>query len=683
MEHGLPPGFGEGLKGKILFWIAIAFSAYQLFVSTYAILPSQVIRSLHVGFLCLIAGALIANHRSTSRLTLALGWGVGLVGFATGLYQWIFYNDLILRAGEISTTDFVVGIALIVVVFAISWQMMGPALPLICGAFLAYGLFGQYLPAPFDHRGYSLDQIVEQMSFGTEGIYGVPIAVSATYIFLFVLFGTFLERAGMIQLFNDVALGLFGRARGGPAKVSVFSSALMGTISGSGVANVVTVGQFTIPLMKRFGYSASFAGGVEATASMGGQIMPPVMGAVAFIMAETIGVPYATIVKAAIIPAILYFGSAFWMVHLEAGKRGLMGIPKDKVPLMLPALRKGWYLLLPLIVLVYLLFAGYTPLFAGAVGLALTVVLILGQSLASETSQPLIRLAFWIALGLVCAAFFEFGVMVIVGLVLVLVLGNLITRGGRATLVLCRDGLAEGARQALPVGMACAIVGTVIGVLTLTGSATIFGGWVVSIGKETLWLSLLLTIVTSIVLGTGIPTIPTYIITASLAAPALLTLGVPLIVSHMFVFYYGIIADLTPPVALAALAAAPIAKASPDAIGWQACRIALAGFLIPVMAVYEPALMLQDGGHIAAQYGYWVEVAYVFFKACIVIGLLGAVAIGWLFGPLSVLERVVAGIAALLFVASLPLSDVGAFALFAAFLTWHLIQVRNAAARAA
>ncbi|MEP9367869.1 TRAP transporter permease [Xanthobacter sp. VNH20] len=683
MEHGLPPGFGEGLKGQILFWIAIAFSAYQLFVSTYAILPSQVIRGLHVGFLCLISAALIANHRSTSKLTLALGWGVGLVGFATGLYQWIFYNDLILRAGDLSSADFIMGIALVVVVFAVSWQMMGPALPLICGGFLAYGLFGQYLPAPLDHRGYSLEQIVEQMSFGTEGIYGVPIAVSATYIFLFVLFGTFLERAGMIQLFNDLALGLFGRARGGPAKVAVFSSALMGTISGSGVANVVTVGQFTIPLMKRFGYSSAFAGGVEATASMGGQIMPPVMGAVAFIMAETIGVPYATIVKAAIIPAILYFASAFWMVHLEAGKRGLMGIPKDKVPLMLPALRKGWYLLLPLIVLVYLLFAGYTPLFAGAVGLALTVVLILGQSLASETSKPLIRLAFWIALGLVCAAFFEFGVVVIVALVLVLVLGNLITRGGRATLVLCRDGLAEGARQALPVGMACAIVGTVIGVLTLTGSATIFGGWVVSIGKDTLWLSLLLTIVTSIVLGTGIPTIPTYIITASLAAPALLTLGVPLIVSHMFVFYYGIIADLTPPVALAALAAAPIAKASPDAIGWQACRIALAGFLIPVMAVYEPTLMLQQGGEIAALYGYWVEVAYVFFKASIVIGLLGAVAIGWLFGPLSIIERVVAGIAALLFVASVPMSDIAAFALLVAFLAWHLIRVRNAPARAA
>ncbi len=681
MEHGLPPGFGSGVKGMLLFWIAVAFSAYQLFVSTYAILPSQVIRALHVGFLCLIAGALLANHRATNKLTLAAGWGLGLVGFATGLYQWIFYNDLILRAGDISQFDFIVGVALIVVVFVVCWQMMGAALPLICGGFLAYGLFGQYLPAPFDHRGYSLEQIVEQMSFGTEGIYGVPIAVSATYIFLFVLFGTFLERAGMIQLFNDIALGLFGRARGGPAKVAVFSSALMGTISGSGVANVVTVGQFTIPLMKRFGYSSSFAGGVEATASMGGQIMPPVMGAVAFIMAETIGVPYAAIVKAAIIPAILYFASAFWMVHLEAGKRGLMGIPKDKVPKVLPALRRGWYLLLPLVVLVYLLFAGYTPLFAGAVGLALTVVLILGQTLAESAGHPLVRLAFWIVVGLVCAAFFKLGVLVVVGLVLTLIAGNLLTRGGRVTLALCRDGLAEGARQALPVGMACAIVGTVIGVLTLTGTATIFGNWVVSIGRDSLALSLLLTIVTSIILGTGIPTIPTYIITASLAAPAMLTLGVPLIVSHMFVFYYGIIADLTPPVALAALAAAPIAKASPDAIGWQACRIALAGFLIPVMAVYEPTLMLQQGGEIAAQYGYWVEVAYVTTKACIVIGLLGAIAIGWLFGPLSILERAVAAVAAALFVTALPMSDAAAFVVLAAFLTWHLMAVRRTAVR--
>ena len=244
-------------------------------------------------------------------------------------------------------------------------------------------LFGQYLPAPLDHRGYDFAQVIDQICFGTEGIYGMPTYVSATYIFLFILFGAFLERAGMIQLFNDVALGLVGHRQGGPAKVAVISSALMGTINGSGVANVVTTGQFTIPLMKRFGYRPAFAGAVEATASMGGQIMPPVMGAVAFIMAETMGVPYAADrARRRIIPAMLYFASAFWMVHLEAGKERPPRPAEGRVPERTGARsRRDWYLILPLAALVWLLFAGYTPLFAGTVGLALTVVLILGGTL--------------------------------------------------------------------------------------------------------------------------------------------------------------------------------------------------------------------------------------------------------------------------------------------------------------
>ena len=260
-------------------------------------------------------------------------------------------------------------------------RLMGLALPLMCGACLLYWFFGQYLPAPFNHRGYDFDQVITHLSFGTEGFYGVPIYVSATYIFLFILFGSFLERAGMIQLFTDVSLGLFGRTRGGPAKVAVFASGMMGTISGSGVANVVTVGQFTIPLMIKFGYRRAFAAGVEATASMGGQIMPPVMGAVAFIMAETLGVQYSEIVKAAVIPAILYFASAFWMVHLEAGKHGLVGMKKSEIPSAWKALVARWYLVLPLAALVYMLFEGFTPLYAGSMGLALTVALILGASI--------------------------------------------------------------------------------------------------------------------------------------------------------------------------------------------------------------------------------------------------------------------------------------------------------------
>ncbi|MCB8822438.1 TRAP transporter permease [Microvirga rosea] len=671
------------MKGRILFGIAIAFSVFQIATAVYAILPSQVLRTVHVGFLVLVSSALIANHRSTNAAGLALGWGMGIAGFLIGLYHWVFYNDLVNRAGELLPMDLAVGIVGLVILFIVAWRMMGPALPLICLAFLAYALFGNYLPAPLNHRGYSIDQVVEHMAFGTEGIYGTPTAVSATYIFLFILFGSFLERAGMIQLFNDVAMGLFGSSKGGPAKVAVFSSALMGTISGSGVANVVTTGQFTIPLMKRFGYKPSFAGGVEATASMGGQIMPPVMGAVAFIMAENIGVPYADIVKAAIIPAILYFGSAFWMVHLEAGKEGLVGMARHELPSPVLALRRQWHLALPLIVLIVLLFAGFTPLFSGSVGLALTAVLILGNAIAAAIPSRALRTFFW--LGLVAIVIYVIGAAILpslpdwVGtifrvlsipllapalfaaglftLIAVLVVIATLRRDWRQTLVECRDALADGARQALAVGLACAIVGTVIGTMTLTGAATTFGNYIVSFGQESIFLCLVLVMFTSLLLGTGLPTIPTYIITAALAAPALLKLGVPLIVSHMFVFYYGIIADLTPPVALAALAAAPIAKASPDAIGWQASRVALAGFLIPFMTVYEPSLMLQDGGAIAAQYGYWVEVAIVLFKALVVVGMSGVAAIGFLFSRTPLAERILAGVAAGLLIGNFPWSD--------------------------
>ena len=273
--------------------------------------------------------------------------------------------------------------------------MMGPALPIICGVFLALRLFGEYLPSPLDHRGYDFAQVVDQMAFGTEGIYGTPIYVSSTYIFLFILFGSFLERAGMIRLFTDCRWAWSAMRAAGRPRWRWSPRALMGTISGSGVANVVTTGQFTIPLMKRFGYRAAFAGGVEATASMGGQIMPPVMGAVAFIMAETLGVPYVEVVKAAIIPAILYFASAFWMVHLEAGKPACSACRRPNARAA-EALRDGWYLILPLAALVWLLFSGYTPLFAGTVGLALTALLILGGSVALGLPSTVLRVIFWV-----------------------------------------------------------------------------------------------------------------------------------------------------------------------------------------------------------------------------------------------------------------------------------------------
>lgn len=671
-------------EGKVLFWIAVAFSLYQIGSAAHVInLPSQVVRAFHVGFLMLLAFPLVAAMKGKPLPVRALAWAMGLLGMAVAFYQWWEYAPLIMRSGFPLDRDIVIGVVALVTVFAAAWVIMGPALPIISGFFLAYCLFGQYLPRPFNHRGYAFEQVIDHMAYGTEGIYGIPTYVSATYIFLFILFGSFLERAGMIKLFTDVSLGLVGHARGGAAKVSVISSGLMGTISGSGVANVVTTGQFTIPLMKRFGYRAAFAGGVESTSSMGGQIMPPVMGAVAFIMAETLGIEYYEVVKAAIIPAMLYFASAFWMVHLEAGKYRLLGLPRAELPSPIAAIRESWYLILPLAALVYLLFTGYTPLFAGTVGLSLTVILILGGTIAMGFSSSIVRIVFWIGLGLIAASFFRLGINVILAAVAVLIAANVFVAGGRETLAACRDSLAEGAKTALPVGVACAVVGIIIGTMTLTGVANTFGQYIVSVGESSLFLSLVLTMITCLILGMGIPTIPNYIITSTIAGPALLELGVPLLVSHMFVFYFGILADLTPPVALACFAAAPIAREHGLKISMEAIKIAAAGFVIPFMAVYTPALMLQDGGGLTEAIGFWPAVVYIVFKTSLSIALWGVAVIGFLRTRLTIVERLLAMTAAFTMIAAMPITDEIGFALAAIFLGWHFWRTREAARTAA
>ncbi|MDO5604471.1 MAG: TRAP transporter fused permease subunit, partial [Paracoccus sp. (in: a-proteobacteria)] len=478
----LAESFPTSLQGRLLFWIAVAFSLYQIATAAHLLnLNSQIQRAWHLAFLLLLGFPLLTMLRGHSRAIQAAAWAMGLIGVGIAVYQWVNYVPLMLRAGDINSIDTWVGIATLVAVFAAAWVVMGPALPIVAGVFLIYALFGQYFPGAMQTRGYSLEQVVEQMAYGTEGVYGTPLYVSATYIFLFILFGSFLEKAGMIRLFTDVSLGLVGHRQGGAAKVSVVSSGLMGTISGSGVANVVTTGQFTIPLMKSFGYRPAFAGGVEATASMGGQIMPPVMGAVAFIMAETLGVAYIEVVRAALIPAILYFVSAFWMVHLEAGRRALRGMSRDELPSAARALREGWYLILPLAVLVFLLFSGFTPLYAGAVGLALTIMLILGASLMLGLPSRVIRSIFWIGLGLLVGYLLrgrqEVMLWSVIGILLML---SVFTNGGRATIGQVIESLAEGAKTALPVGVACALVGVIIGTMTLTGAANTFGIFIVS-----------------------------------------------------------------------------------------------------------------------------------------------------------------------------------------------------------
>jgi TRAP transporter 4TM/12TM fusion protein len=388
-------------------------------------------------------------------------------------------------------------------------------------------------------------------------------------------------------------------------------------------------------------------------------------------------VPYADVVKAAIIPALLYFGACFWQVHLEAGKAGLTGMAKADLPNPWDAVRQHWPLVLPLAALIYLLFAGYTPIFAGTMGLALTIVLILGTPLAAAIGPLAFRVVFWLALGFAAASFMKFGVNLLGLVIVALVVACFTFKGGRETLRICVDSLAEGAKNALPVGIACAIVGIVIGTLTLTGIASTFIGWIISIGEDNLFLSLVLTMLTCLVLGMGIPTIPNYIITSSLAGPALLSLGVPLLVSHMFVFYFGIMADLTPPVALAAFAAAPMAKVSGMRIALQATKLAIAGYVVPFMAVFTPALMLQDGGAIAAALGYPVEVVYVVAKACLAIALWGAGVVGFLMAPMQIWERAAAAVAALALVAALPWTDEIGFALAALVIAAHWLRVRG------
>ncbi len=660
-----PPGF----SWRAIFLIALAFSAFQIWNAAYSPVSSLVLRSMHVAFLLLLAYALYpATGRSPRERVPRNNWLLGAAAFALGFYHWIFEAEIILRSGEPSTADLAVGTVVIVLLFEAARRIMGWGLTIICALFLAYGLLGQYLPFGLAHRGYGFDQVVNHLYLGTEGIYGTPTAVSATYIFLFILFGSLLEQAGMIRLFNDISLGLVGHHRGGPGKVSIVSSAMFGTINGSGVANVVMGGQFTIGLMKRYGYSPAFAGAVEATSSMGGQIMPPVMGAVAFIMAETIDLPYVEIARAAAIPAFLYFAAAFWMVHLEAGRAGLHGLKRDELPDIRAAVREQWPLLLPLAVLVYLLLAGYTPLYSGMLGLALTAVLILGRPIAARIGLYPLRMLFWIVLGVAATGFFEAGINVVFALIGALIAACLLLRGGRATLTITLDGLVSGALSSISVGVACALVGVIVGVLTLTGLASSLASGVVALSGGSLLACLALTMVVSLVLGMGVPTIPNYIITSSVAAPALLKMGVPLLASHMFVFYFGIMADLTPPVALAAFAAAAIAQAPAMQIGMLCLRIAIAGFVVPYMMVYDPALLLVADNP-------W-SVLYILAKALFAVGLWGAAAIGYLWAPLAWTERIAAAAAALLLVVALPVTDELGFAFGAAFLLWHRRRAR-------
>ena len=538
----------EGWQSKLVALIAIAMSCFHFYTSGFGLLLAQKQGAVHLAFtLCLVFLLYPASskHSKTSGIPF-YDFILGAVGVASAMYLVVFFNELTTRAGLPTQTDLIMGFLLIVTLLEATRRISNPVLPCLAVTALLYCYFGRSLPDMIAHRGFSIPRIVNHMYLGTEGIFGTPLEVSSTFVFMFILFGSVLEKTGLGKFIIDLSMALAGWSTGGPAKVAVVSSGLMGTVSGSSVANVCTTGMFTIPLMKSVGYEPHFAGAVEAVASTGGQIMPPVMGAGAFIMAQFLGVPYLEVALAAVVPALLYYFAVMVQVHFEATRLGLKGIPWTQLPPLWPLLKSKGFLLIPLIAIIYFLIAGYTPLRAAFNGILVSFAL---SWLNKET---------------------------------------------RLTPPRILEAFQSGARGAIGVACACATVGMVVGMGTLTGLALRIANAIVTLAGGSKILTLFYTMLASIILGTGLPTTANFIVTSTMAAPALFKLGVPAKAAYMFVFYFGIAADLTPPVALAAYAGSGIAGSDPMKTGVTAFKLALAGFLIPYIYVYNPMLLFID-----------------------------------------------------------------------------------------
>ena len=536
-----------GLMARIVAAIAICFSIFQLYTAAFGVLDAQLQRAVHLGFGLALTFLLRPTLKKWPRNKLhPFDAVLAVLGAAAPLYIVLQYQELVQRAGMISNLDYAVGVLGILLVIEAARRIVG--LPMVCVVlvFLAYAFAGPYMPGILAHRGLSLKQAVGHLFFTTEGIFGIPLGVSSTFIFLFILFGAYLESTGLGKFFIDLANSLAGWASGGPAKVAVLSSGLMGTVSGSSVANVVGTGSLTIPMMKKLGYHKNFAGAVEAAASTGGQLMPPVMGAAAFLMAEFVGVPYSDVVMAASIPALLYFAGVWLGVHFEAKRTNLKGIPKEQLPKMSVILKERGHLALPLIIIVYLLISGYTPMRAALAAIFLAVI---------------------------CAA---------------------LRKSTRLTWRQVVMGLVDGAKNVLGVLVACAAAGIIIGVVTKTGVGLKLASGLLELSGGMLIPTMFFTMLTAILLGMGVPTTANYVITSTIAAPALVQMGVPVLAAHMFVFYFGIIADVTPPVALAAYAGAGISGGNPLKTGVNASKLAVAAFIIPYMFVLSPVLLMVD-----------------------------------------------------------------------------------------
>lgn len=589
---------------NVVRFVCIAFSLFQLYTAAFGVFEAQIQRAIHLGFALVLVYLLYPARLSKRKEGVKwLDVLFALLGLAVGAYVVVEYTDLMMRAGLPTTGDIVFGAVCILLVLEASRRVVGIPITIVAMFFLAYAYWGPYFPGMFAHRGFSYTRIITHMYVTTEGILGMPVGVAATFVYMFILFGAFLHKTGLGKFFIDLALAATGHRIGGPAKVAVLASGFFGTISGSSVANTVTTGTFTIPLMKSIGYKPEFAGAVEAAASTGGQLMPPIMGAAAFVMSQFIGIAYIEIAIAAALPALLYYLAVGFMVHMEAKRLGLQGIPKNRLPNLKKVLSEGWHLLIPLFVIVYLLVQGYTPLRAALVCIVVTVAIAMMKKSTRLNVKDIL------------------------------------------------DALESGARSAIGVSAACACAGIIIGVVTLTGVGLKIANGIVVLSGGSFFLTLFLTMIASIILGMGLPTTAKYIVLASMAAPAIMKFGVPIMAAHLFIFYFGIVADLTPPVALVSYAAAGIAQSNPMKTGFTGLRLAMAGFLIPYIFVYNPGILLIDTTPLEV-----VLIAATSILGAFSLALAGS---GFWMRPLNIIERLVLFGSAISLIFPGTLTDIG------------------------
>lgn len=606
----------SGWQGKLVSAWLVSMSLFHLYTAGITTMPITIQRAIHLTFAVTAVYIIFPATRKGSKTeTPWYDWVLGIAaGIAVG-YIIFFFDEIARRGAEPLQREIWLGVAAIILVIEAGRRIVGNVLPCISILFLAYCRWGYYAPGMFQIRGYSLSRIIQHMYLTPEGIFGLALGVSATFVIVFIIFGAFLSVSGGARFFNELALALAGGSPGGPAKVAVVASGLLGTINGSSVANVATTGIFTIPLMKRVGYPPHYAGAVEAVASTGGQLMPPIMGAGAFIMSEFLGLPYLTIAAAAIIPAVLYYTAIFTNVHIRARKQNLEGLPKEQLPKVGEVMRREGHLFIPVIVIMATLIMKYTPLRAGFVGVVSVIIV---SSLKANTRMSI---------------------------------GDIL------------KALEEGARGALGVAMACALVGFVVGTSSLTSLGLTISNNIIEISGGSLLLTLIMSMFACLVLGLGLPTTANYIVCSTIIAPALIGMKVLPLAAHLFVFYFGIMADLTPPVCLAAFTGAGIAGASPAKTGFTATKIALASYILPYAFVYSPMLLLHNA-----------EIAPL--SVMIISALFGVVSLagaleGWLFRPLKKYERAVVAVVSLAAITpgiSISVASTAALAVFMLFL---------------